>query len=873
MLPADWQKIKQAFQSALEMDPSKLTDFLDSFRVSDPELFDELESLLRHRQQTGELFPDNAGLLHELDADERKRWIGRSIGPYNVVSILGEGGMGTVFQAIRVDDHYLKNVAIKVVRAAYATGPYLRRFKGERQILASLDHPNIAHLLDGGTTEEGLPYLVMESVVGKPIDEYCDTRLLSIEDRLRLILDVCSAVEYAHQKLVIHRDLKPANILVTADGVPKLLDFGIAKLLDPELYFQTATPDVTVARAMTPEYASPEQIRGDHITTASDVYALGVILYRLLTGHAPYVLHRTSSADWPRTVLETEPERPSTIVEKPSELTDSKGELQSLTPDEIARLRGTRTSALRRSLSGDLDNILQMALRKDPERRYASVEQFANDLRRSLEGLPVHARPDTITYRAGKFARRHRVPLAAVAIVLLSLTAGIFVAVRQARIAEQQRALAEHRFNDIQSVAHDLIFEIHDSIESLAGATPARKLVVQSALRYLDALSKDAPGNVDLEDEIATGYEKVGDVQGGIGRSNLGDTAGALESYKRALALRQAIYAARPGDAKAREGLSRSYMRMGDILEDMGRYQDALAYHQQHIELSKQLAAEQPDNARAQSHLAIAYDSIGATYGSVARWDESLAAYESSSAIFESLSKSHPNSTAYRRNWALERKKIGGALELRGDLARALKEDQFALETDEALAAQSPQDASAQRDVAIDLTNVGDVTSKLGNQTAAIEHYRRALAIDRKLALSDPKDASAQYYLAYDSYHLGDAQLRDAHPREAAVTFQQALARAEKSAHSDPENALLRSEVARIYFRLARAHVAAARLEAAATAAKRQRLTAARASYGKSLAIWSDLKKKGALRGPDLEEPEKVAEELKSCNKEMDEFS
>ena len=281
----------------------------------------------------------------------------------------------------------------------------------------------------------------------------------------------------------------------------------------------------------------------------------------------------------------------------------------------------------------------------------------------------------------------------------------------------------------------------------------------------------------------------------------------------------------------------------------------------------------QPDNARAQSHLAIAYDSIGATYGSVARWDESLAAYESSSAIFESLSKSHPNSTAYRRNWALERKKIGGALELRGDLARALKEDQFALETDEALAAQSPQDASAQRDVAIDLTNVGDVTSKLGNQTAAIEHYRRALAIDRKLALSDPKDASAQYYLAYDSYHLGDAQLRDAHPREAAVTFQQALARAEKSAHSDPENALLRAEVARIYSRLARAHVAAARLEAAATAAKRQRLTAARASYGKSLAIWSDLKKKGALRGPDLEEPEKVAEELRSCTKEMDEFS
>src|SRR6185312_11780525 len=262
--------------------------YLDGFCAAEPELRKEVESLLRHHHEAGTVMDHPVKFTPALlPGDENDPWIGRNIGPYQTVSKIGQGGMGTVYRAIRVDDHYLKNLAIKLARSGMATGRYLRRFRSERQIMASLDHPNIARLLDGGTTEEGIPYLVMEYIEGQPIDAYCDSHSLNTVERLKLFCQVCAAVQYAHQSLVVHRDLKPGNILVTAEGIPKLLDFGIAKLLDPELFFQTVEAGGTMMKAMTPEYASPEQVRGETITTSSDVYSLGVILYRLLTGHPP----------------------------------------------------------------------------------------------------------------------------------------------------------------------------------------------------------------------------------------------------------------------------------------------------------------------------------------------------------------------------------------------------------------------------------------------------------------------------------------------------------------------------------------------------------------------------------------------------------
>jgi non-specific serine/threonine protein kinase/serine/threonine-protein kinase len=862
MTPSDWQRVKEAFQTMLGLASEERANFLKSFKKTEPHLFDELESLLHHHDEP-QSFLEDPDLLttHLLQEEDLNLWLNREIGPYRVISKLGQGGMGSVYRAIRVDDHYLKNVAIKVVRTGFATKPYLRRFKSERQILASLNHPNIAHLLDGGTTEEGLPYLVMEFIEGKPIDDYCDQHNLHTSQRLRLFLRVCAAVEYAHQNLVIHRDLKPANILVTNDGTPKLLDFGIAKLLDPELYFQTAEADGTMARAMTPEYASPEQVRGDPITTASDVYSLGVVLYRLLTGHPPYVLSGANPIGWAQTILETEPTRPSEVIDRPAEINEPDGRARQVTPEEIAHSRDGRPAALRRRLRGDLDNIVLMALRKDPARRYGSVEQLANDIRRALDGQPILARPDTIFYRTGKFAKRHRIPLAAVALILISLTIGIVVAVRQARIAEIQRMLAEQRFNDIRSVSHDLIFDVHDSIQHLAGATSARKLIVQDALRYLNVLSKDSPENIPLQAEIATAYEKIGDVQGGPGEANLGDTSGALESYNKALSIRKAIFADNPSDPAARDGLSRSYIRIGQILQDMGRYQEALQYHQNQLDLTKGLAASLPSDPKAQARLASSYDGMGDILSSLNKWDASLQNYEASAGIYKTLAEKYPQHHIYRGNWALQQKKMGGVFEARGEFTHALQKYRSALAIDEELASISPEDASAQRDVAIDYSSLGDAISKSGDNITAIHDYQRALAIDRRLSAADPKDASARFYLVYDLYRLGDGQLKMANIHGAIATYHLAVLKAEANSNSDPENTMMRSELARVYSKLARAHVAAAS-NASLADDKKNNLAAARNWYQKSLAIWLDLRDRKALQGTDLSEVDKVTEEL-----------
>jgi serine/threonine protein kinase len=870
MTPDDWQRVKEAFQSALILGPEERNNFLHEFRNAEPDLYEELESLLRHHDDTRNLLETHDLLTSQLaDDDDQNLWINRDIGPYRVVSKIGEGGMGAVYRAIRVDDHYLKIVAIKVVRAGFSTRPYLRRFKSERQILASLDHPNIAHLLDGGATQEGLPYLVMEFIEGLPIDEYCDRHALDTSQRLKLFLRVCAAVEYAHQKLIIHRDLKPANILVTADGTPKLLDFGIAKLVDPELYFQTADAEGTMARAMTPDYASPEQVLGEPITTAGDVYSLGVVLYRLLTGHAPYVLAKSNPVEWGRIIVETEPERPSVVVDRPVEITASEGSTERIAPEEIARVRDGRPAVLRRRLTGDLDNILLVALRKDPERRYGSVEQFANDIRRSLDGLPVLARPDTILYRTGKFVRRHKIPVAAVALILISLSTGIVVAVRQARIAERQRALAEQRFNDIRSVSHDLISDVHDSIQYLAGATEARKIIVQDALRYLNVLSKDSPESIPLQQEIATAYEKVGDVQGGAGQANLGDTSGALQSYMKALTIRQAILAAQPSDTAARDGLSRSYLRIGEILQDMGRFQEALQYHQSHLELSKELAASSPSDTKAQSRLAGAYDGMGDVLATLNEWDASLQNYGASAAIYKTLAEKYPQQHRQRSNWALEQKKMGGVLEARNEFAQAFRQYKAALSIDEEQARNRPEDASAQRDVAIDYSSLADAKSKMGDSATAIQYYRQALAIDRRLTGADPKDASARYYLVYDLYRLGDAQLKTSDIHGAIASYRLAVSKAEINSNLDPGNALMRSELARVYSKLAKAHFTAASSASSERADKRSNLATALGWYQKSLMIWSDLRDRGALRGTDAGEVDKVADELSKCTTEM----
>src|SRR5712664_85981 len=456
MTPERWQTVKRLFHEALDQAPEGRTAYLERACAGDTTLRKEVETLLSSERESAGFMEEPAAASMPPAADPAAV-LGRRIGSYRVLREIGHGGMGAVFLAVRDDDAYRKQVAIKLVRAFSASDLLVDRFRQERHILAALDHPNIARLLDGGATDDGLPYLVMEYVEGVPIDEYCEAHALSLRDRLALFRTVCSAVQFAHQNLVVHRDIKPANILIAADGTPKLLDFGIAKLLSPELAARGQA--ATAFPMMTPDYASPEQVRNEPITTASDVYSLGVLLYRVLTGRGPYRVPTGAVLEVIEAVRDQEPQRPSAIVPK---------------------------------LAGDLDNIVLRALRKEPRERYASVDELSADIRRHLEGQPVSARKATVPYRAGKFVRRHKVGVAAAALLFLSLVGGILTTLREARIARAERARAERRFNDVRKLANSFLFEVHDAIERLPGSTAARELVIKRALEYLDKLAQEA---------------------------------------------------------------------------------------------------------------------------------------------------------------------------------------------------------------------------------------------------------------------------------------------------------------------------------------------------------------------------------------------
>lgn len=419
-----WQRVKALFQSALERRPTERNAFVAQASAGDSAMRAEVESLLASHENADHF----VGILSQASAAAppilvaQDSWIGRNIGSYRVVRQIGRGGMAVVYLGVRADDEYRKHVAIKLVLPGLDSDEVLRRFRNERQTLAALDHPNIVKLLDGGNTEAGLPYLVMDYVDGMPIDRYCDANRLSTTERLQLFRHVCGAVHYAHLNLVVHRDLKPSNILVTPEGMPKLLDFGIAKLLNPE-FARTLLITQTNLRLMTPEYASPEQIRGEPITPATDVYALGVILYELLTGHRPYQLRHYTSLKIEKLICEMEPLKPSTAVTRSEEVADANAPtVTTITPDQVSRTREGDTQKLRRRLLGDLDVIVLKALRKEPQQRYTSADDFSADIRRHLEHLPIKARPSSLTYRVGKFTRRHTEAVAATLMLLLLLS-------------------------------------------------------------------------------------------------------------------------------------------------------------------------------------------------------------------------------------------------------------------------------------------------------------------------------------------------------------------------------------------------------------------------------------------------------------------
>jgi serine/threonine protein kinase/tetratricopeptide (TPR) repeat protein len=559
-----WRRVEELFLAALDRAPAQRQAFLTAACGPDNHLRQEVESLIEADESSSRFLEEAAPLefVPNGEANDSPA-IGRKLGAYQLAQKIGEGGMSTVFLAVRADDEYQTRVAIKIIRVGIETEVNLRRFRTERQILAGLDHPYISRLIDGGTTDEGLPYLVMEYVEGLPIDDFFQRHHLSMPKQVELFRRVCTAVEYAHRNLVVHRDLKPSNILIRSDGMPKLLDFGIAKMLNPELSGGSLTPTRFDTRMMTPEYASPEQLRGEPITTASDTYSLGVVLYELLTGSRPYELKGLTLTEVESVVCRQEPRRPSTVVLE-REAADA--------PPPPSAVGGAHRLA--RFLSGDLDNILLKALRKEPERRYATVEQFSEDLRRFLVGLPVAARKDTFAYRTTKFIRRNRIGVTfatVVAVLLLSLV-GV-LAIQSTRVAT---ALRQAEYEATKATA------INDFLqETMGSAHPIEGLGREvSVLEVLD----------QAVDKIDVSFAREPEIEAAV-RLTIGGTYRALGRYQEAekllrssLAMRRQILGPEhPDVAESLKELALVSRAKGDYIQADQLLRQALEIHEKSV--------------------------------------------------------------------------------------------------------------------------------------------------------------------------------------------------------------------------------------------------------------------------------------------------
>jgi len=805
MDPMQWERVKEVFDAALQREPGERRAFVEPTCVGDEAICDEVLSLLAAFDRADSftrIFPNRA--VSMIDAELFTLPLGQRVGSYEVLREIGRGGMGAVYLATRADEEYNKRVAIKLVQAGSDRNAIIERFRHERQTLAALDHPNIVKLLDGGTTTDGVPFLVMDYVEGAPVDEYCDAHRLSTTERIRLFLGICAAVQYAHQNLIVHRDLKPSNILVTVDGVPKLLDFGIAKVLDPWHSSSTIPVTRTTERLMTLEYASPEQVRGEPITTASDVYALGVILYRLLTGRHPYQLKTNSAVDIERVICEVDPEKPSTAVtavETAADLADrtEQSHASPTTTEAISDMREGTPDRLRRRLAGDLDTIVLMALRKEPRRRYGSVEQFADDLRRHLENRPVLARRATWTYLAAKFTRRHTAAVVAASLALLSALGGVAATTRETFIARAEKSRAERRFDDVRNLAQSM-FQIHDAIQNLNGATPARRLIVSTAVEYLDRLTKEAAGDTSLQAELADGYLKVGDVQGYPYRANLGDVAGALDSYHKSRLIAEGIVRIDPQSAAGRWLLARSEGRTGAALMQRGDTAGAVKVFRQALAIYEPLAASDRNNLQLRQDMAVCYDSLGDALGSPAFLSQrdtpaAVVSYRRALAIDEEITAVDPSHRRARRGVAVELTKIGDMLAMRFENTPALESYRKALASFTSLADADKNNADLLRSVEIVHGRMAEVLTQMDDIAGALENTRKESAIAEALVDRDRENALAQHDMAVSLKRMGGLHFKHGDLSYASADYRRLLPIAERFS-GDASNAQWRPQFA-----------------------------------------------------------------------------
>ena len=738
-----WRHIREVLYAAAEKEPADRALFLRESCGADSELGLEVERLLAALDESGSFLEPRSPPSRGLSGDK--------IGPYLVLEQAGQGGMGTVYRAVR-DDDYHQQVAIKLVKRDLETDILLARFRQERQVLALLNHPNIARLLDGGTTADGRPYLVMEWVDGVPITEYCRTRNLPLRRRLDLFLSVCHAVAHAHGNLVVHRDLKPSNILITPEGVPKLLDFGIAKIVSPEPCPEGVTMTMAGALALTPEYASPEQVRGEPATTATDIYSLGAVLYELLSAARPHRFETRTPGEVERVICTGDVLRPS-----------------------VAAGAGGVPA---RELRGDLDNIVLKALEKDRSRRYSHVEELAGDLRRYLEGRPVLARPGSFSYRASRFVRRNKALVGTMAAVGLALTLGLGMSLWQAREARRERQAAERRFELARRVAASLLYDIHDQIQDLAGSSKARELLLRRSLEYLDALSKEASSNPRLQRDLANAYMRAATLQGVPGVSNLGDPGAARESLRKATVLLEGALASDSQSPEIRRDLAKTHREFaalgGDGSEMMKHARIALR-------LVEELRRERPADPAVLDDLQKSEFHVARSFTALSRYPDAI---DYTRRALSHSSASLPDSIA------LNHKSLGALLIKTGSLDDALKEYDAAAAMDERRVGSDPANGRARLDLSYDFADRGLILLKLGHAPAAVEQYRKALRIRAEMVAADGRDARAATALVSAEWRLGWALVQAGDRGSAAEEFHNAAHAAERIIRDFPDKKL-----------------------------------------------------------------------------------
>ena len=820
-MPDNWEKVQELFFAVADLPSAEQRRILDGACRGNPDLRRDVDSLLvaDHTHSHDIDLAVKAAAQQVLGADPV---IGARFGAWRVSREIGRGGMGIVYLVTRDDAQFQKQAALKLIRAGMDTVELLRRFRHERQILASLDHPYIARLIDGGTTPEGRPFLVMDYVEGLRIDSWCRDRSLAVEDCCRLFLKVCEAVSYAHRSLVVHRDLKPGNILIAADGSPKLLDFGVAKLLEPD-----RDPSLTATGpALTPDYASPEQILGQPITTAADIYSLGGILYKLLSGTKPHRLDSATPAEVERAVCQTEIPRPSSAVDR----------------------RLPNATRLRRRLDGDLDNITMMALRKEPERRYSSVDQFADDIRRHLDGRAVRARQNSVAYRARKLLRRRRFEIAGTAIVVASLVVGMVMALSQGRqaeiarqsaesqrkVAEVQRAVAEreraraesarlsesvqHRIADEQrdravhesaraeqsltellDLADRTLFDIHDAIAALPGAVEARQRVVSTTLAYLQSLQKTHGLDDRMRLVLSSAYLKIGATQGDPTGPSLQDYEGALGSYRKAETVLAPLYSRRQSDPAVIWLWLQIERSMADLTNRNGRPREAAQAYAALLPAAHRLGQLGPSNvewakqeAETLHSLSYALRHFDDMQGSLARADQAIR-------LWSDLVDRFPADMEIKRELGSEY--ASAASSLADDPPGAAGYFKRSIRIREQILQARPEDMVLRRDLIVVYGNYSRLLDigwgdNLDRHEEARTYCRKSVALARELARADPHDMTAQFDLGVSLSRLGMVEPAARGLSESLDALREAIALIEASARGNPRSASIAVQLA-----------------------------------------------------------------------------